>query len=189
LKKIKSGETLRLVGPLGKGFGHTAPINRQSQLLLVGGGVGIPPLLHWAEHLLKTKKVSKARIHIFLGARNKTLLLCENDFKKLGVTLHLATDDGSKGEKGFVTGILRKFLDEKVTPTQIFTCGPTPMLKAVSALAGEYEIPCEVSVEVPMACGFGACLGCAMPVKNGKDTRFAIACVEGPVFRGQDIVW
>ncbi len=209
LSRKKKGDAVWAVGPLGNGF-TLAGSKDLFRSLLVGGGVGIPPLVHLAEELLK-KKVKKENIHVFLGARNKSLLLCEKDFKKLGVYLHIATDDGSKGSKGFVTKILEEFISSDL---KIFTCGPTPMLKAVSAVAHKHKIPCEVSVEEPMACGFGACLGCAIKVKNQGDRRretgykntypvsrilspeypssecrFAIACTEGPVFNSEDIVW
>ena len=221
--------------------------------LLVGGGVGIPPLYHLARELVK-RKIAKDNIHVFLGARDKTLLLCEKDFKMLGVKLHLATNNGSKGKRGFVTELLEEYLyrtssdsrhsevtlrlrsgqapspknlkneilrfaqdDVKLSDSaRIYACGPTPMLKAVSMFSRKYEIPCEVSVEEPMACGFGACLGCAIKVnervtygaqatsshpreftlRSGgqaatKDPcyRFAMACSEGPVFQAEDIVW
>ena len=187
LQKAKKGDILRVIGPLGNGFDEQSRTTR----LLVGGGVGIPPLFHLTQVLLKNG-ISKDQIHVFLGARNKLLLLCETDFKKLGVHLHLATDDGSKGTKGFVTRILEDFLMQKKNSVKISTCGPTPMLKAVSNVAERYETPCEVSVEVPMACGFGACLGCAMTVQDAKSesgVRYAVACMEGPVFCGKDIVW
>ncbi len=186
LARKKKGEEVWIVGPLGNGFSVSGSKNRLA--LLVGGGVGIPPLYHLAQELLK-KKMNKKNIHVFLGARNKSLLLCEKDFDRLGVDLHLATDDGSKGRKGFITEPLEHFLAATGDSRQIYTCGPTPMLKAVSRLAARYKVPCEVSVEEPMACGFGACLGCAIEVKKGETKRFAIACCEGPVFNSKDIVW
>lgn len=196
LSEIAKGKQLWITGPLGRGF--TATIRRHGDrivntLVLVGGGVGIPPLYHLAESFIqkKTAAVRKEDVHVFLGARNKELLLCRNDFKKLGVTLHLSTDDGSLGKKGFVTESLEEFLKySNSMRTRAYTCGPTPMLKAVSALAEKYHTPCEVSVEVPMACGFGACLGCAIKVKDAAtDYRYAIACCEGPVFKAGEIVW
>jgi dihydroorotate dehydrogenase electron transfer subunit len=153
-----------------------------------------------AQTLLKTKAVPAGNIHVFLGARSKSLLLCEKDFLKLKVNLHVTTDDGSKGKKGFITGALETFLGSTAKTegcqSRMYTCGPTPMLKAVSALAVKFKTPCEVSVEVPMACGFGACLGCAIRVRSKKagdnepqDHRFAIACTEGPVFQAEDLLW
>ncbi len=250
LAQKKKGDFLWVLGPLGNGFtlgretfdegrrtkdeGRgtaqtvSSIVHRSSSIVLVGGGVGIPPLYHLAQLLVK--KMKPENIHVFLGARDKSLLLCEKEFKKLGAELHLATDDGSKGKKGFVTGILEEFIQgrqktvvssqekQKAYPstvyrllsTKIYACGPTPMLKAISLVSQKYEVPCEVSVEVPMACGFGACIGCAIKVRSQKtedrrqklqknlssdvchlssEHRYAIACTEGPVFQAKDILW
>ena len=197
LSKLKKGDTLSVLGPCGNGFGLRIEDGGwrigKRQYLMVGGGVGIPPLYHFSKQLIKNK-ISNKNIYIFLGARDKSLLLHEKEFKKLGVHLYLATDDGSCGHKGFVTQPLENFLSSILHPPssiRIYTCGPTPMMKAVSKIAQKFEGPCEVSVEVPMACGFGACLGCAVTVRDEGSTghRHAIACCEGPVFRGESIVW
>ena len=199
----RKGSGLWVLGPLGNGFSlrhserseesrsFAAKAAQDDSYLLVGGGVGIPPLYHLAQ-TFKDKK----NIHVFLGARNRSLLLCEKEFKKLGVNLHLATDDGTKGHKGFVTDLVSHFLrplTSSLSPlTCVYACGPTPMLKAVSRVCASARVPCEVSVEVPMACGFGACLGCAVRVRKGgtdQDHRFAIACKEGPVFDAEQIIW
>jgi dihydroorotate dehydrogenase electron transfer subunit len=204
MSRVKKGGSFRILGPLGNGFWLTAA----PQAVLVGGGVGIPPLFHLAQLLVEFKRAYPAKggslpagqagafggkrsIHVFLGARNKSLLLCEKEFKKLGIHLSTATDDGTRGHKGLVTDIFGEFLKKAdASKTQVYTCGPTPMLKAVSNLSAKFKAPCQVSVEVPMACGFGACLGCAIKVKKEKgEHRFAIACTEGPVFQGSDIAW
>jgi len=193
MSKLKKGNRVAVLGPLGNGFTMSSELGvRSSEIkILVGGGVGIPPLYHFAETELISKITKKENIYVFLGARNKSLLLCEKEFKRLGVNLSVATDDGSKGPKGFVTALLASFLrtPNSELRTSIFACGPTPMLKAVSNIASEFGVTCEVSVEVPMACGFGACLGCAIKVKTDANYRFAIACVEGPVFEGSKIIW
>ena len=195
LSKTAKGESLRVLGPLGNGF--SLKPGPKENLILVGGGVGIPPLFHLARTLIKNKTADKKKIEVILGARNKSLLLCAGDFKKLGVKLTPATNDGSKGVKGLVTEPLRQSLQpisgprlSGTTPYRIYTCGPTPMLKAVSEISVKCKVPCEVSVEVPMACGFGACLGCAIAVKDeAGNQRFAIACTEGPVFESSRILW
>lgn len=194
MSKLRKRDKVAVLGPLGNGYtiGPESGVRSSQTKVLVGGGVGIPPLVHLAQTVLKNKTAKKEDIHVFLGARNKSLLLCEKEFKKMGVNLRVATDDGSKGLKGFVTALLTSFLrtSDSELRTQIYTCGPTPMLKAVSHVAGEFMMPCEVAVEVPMACGFGACLGCAIKVREQRtDFRYAIACVEGPVFDGGKIVW
>lgn len=200
LSLLRAGERVRVTGPLGNGF--SIP-KKGTTVALVGGGVGIPPLAHLAAELrtlsgarkstLRTGS-GKPEVHAFLGARTKDYLLCRAEFKAAGALVHEATDDGSKGKKGFVTEILLEFLKKEKKKPVIYACGPTPMLKAVSAIAVRERIECEVAVEEPMACGFGACLGCAIEVVNGEGStstkhRFAMACVEGPVFRAADIVW
>lgn len=199
LSLAKTGESIWATGPFGNGFmqgirGKGKGVRgKETSFLLVGGGVGIPPLYHLSEVLVKEKFTSKNNIHVFLGARDQSLLLCQKEFEKLGVQLHLTTDNGSKGPKGFVTQILEDFLVSlPLTPYRlplIFTCGPTPMLRAVSAISQKYEAPCQVSVEEPMACGFGACIGCAIKVKSATGHRFAMACSEGPVFLAENIIW
>ncbi len=224
LAQKKKGDFLWVLAPLGNGFtlGRKTMDERRGEtnIVLVGGGVGIPPLYHLAQQVIKRKLISSKNIRVFLGARHKSFLLCEKDFEKLGVRLEAATDDGSKGYKGFVTNILEDFLLSPIAhrPSPlVYACGPTPMLKAVSLVSQKYEVPCEVSVEVPMACGFGACIGCAIKVnelatcgakatssrqsefilrrggpaatKDPKNYRFAIACTEGPVFQAKDIIW
>ena len=207
LAQARRGDLFWVLGPLGNGF--TVP--RLSSIaprhiVLVGGGVGIPPLYHLAQSFS-----NRANVHVFLGARSINLLLCEKDFKKLKVNLYLSTDDGSKGQKGLVTKTLEGFLkSQDHKSVKLFTCGPTPMLKAVSALALKFKMDCEVSVEEPMACGFGVCLGCAVKIRSkvegGRskksdhpstfhlppstcDIRYAMACTEGPVFRAEEIQW
>lgn len=184
LAQKKKGDRLTVLGPLGNGF-RVLDKKSAARVLLVGGGVGIPPLYHFA----KDAGVRAARIEVFLGARSKALLHCEKEFRALGIKLALATDDGSRGKKGFVTELLDDALalgSDPKTDLIIYACGPTPMLKAVSALAAKYGVNCQVSVEEPMPCGFGACLGCAIKVKGG---RYAMACCEGPVFDSRDILW
>ncbi|HTL70997.1 MAG TPA: dihydroorotate dehydrogenase electron transfer subunit [Candidatus Eisenbacteria bacterium] len=198
LSLAKKGDTLSVAGPFGRPFTHEARRNSDrivNVAALVGGGVGIPPLFHLAQFLQKpVSGVPKSNVHVFLGARHKSLLLCEKEFRSIGVTPVMTTDDGSRGRRGLVTGPLEDFL-RKANPmrTRVYTCGPTPMLAAVSALSEKYGVACEASVEVPMACGFGACLGCAIKVKGNPSSdvpyRFAIACCEGPVFPGSEVLW
>lgn len=189
MENFKKGDRPAVLGPLGKGFSMPrGPLER----VLVGGGVGIPPLYHLVQTLARTDKKALQGTRVLLGARDKSLLLCEKDFKKAGVSLAVATDDGSKGKKGFVTSLLTEHLKKNHSDNvRVFSCGPTPMLKAVSLVAAEFGVPCETSVEVPMACGFGACLGCAIKVKGDTpgSHRFAIACCEGPVFEGSKVLW
>jgi len=209
ISEKKKGDSLVVLGPLGRGFSRA---KNAGGVGLVGGGVGIPPLFHLAKVLLADKKLcfKPKDIHVFLGARNKSLLHCEKEFKRMGVDLRVVTDDGSRGQKGFVTQLVDEFLTgpraavgRSPVPGAVGgrglvlrACGPTPMLAAVSQLAAKYETPCEVSVEEPMPCGFGACLGCAIKVKasgkgaeDGQGYRYAISCCEGPVFDSCEVIW
>jgi len=194
----KKGELLKVLGPLGNGF---SPAKKKGDLfLLIGGGVGIPPLAHLARNLLDKRICKKEDLRVLLGARSKDLVLCEKEFKHLGVSVETATDDGSKGKKGFVTDLFSSRLCS-VDPfrVQTFACGPTPMLRAVSILAMKFGVRCEISLETPMACGFGACMGCAVKVREGeacgcesggqKKFKYALACKEGPVFKAEKILW
>jgi len=204
LSKKKKGEKLLVLGPLGNGFNHIKKkktlAKRQKIIIIVGGGVGIPPLYHLIKNLLMNKKakVNAKDIYVFLGARKKSYLHCSKDLKKLKVHLRMSTDDGSYGHKGLITECLDDFLylnGSLIDEMTIYTCGPTPMLKAVSTLSFKYDVDCQVSVEEPMPCGFGACLGCAIKVHNETtrdndiDYRYAITCCEGPVFDARDIIW
>jgi len=198
LSEKKRGDKLRVMGPLGNGWpqnlfaGGLPDENRPA--VLIGGGVGIPPLLHLCRYWRKkgSRRLSKG-VRVFLGARNKRCLLCEAEFRKLGIKPVSATDDGSRGSRGTVTDALDEMMGRDPLlvsgNARFFACGPDPMLRAVSTLAEKYDLNCQISVEEPMACGFGACLGCAVKVKDGEEFRYAMACKEGPVFNAREIIW
>lgn len=175
LAELKSGDTLNVMLPLGNGFG--LPEGGQKELLLVGGGVGIAPLLQLGAELQAAGYSPK----FLLGARSAKDLLQLDEFGKYG-ELFMTTEDGSMGEKGFVTNhsVLKNVKFDK-----IFTCGPTPMMKAVAAYASAENIDCEVSLENTMACGLGACLCCVTDTKEGHKC----VCTDGPVFNIKDLKW
>jgi dihydroorotate dehydrogenase electron transfer subunit len=181
LTTAKTGQTLNLLGPLGKGF----PLpDKKSVPLLIAGGSGFPPL-----HFLVQRHRSRA--HLFLGARNKECLpppSIVRSFKETAEKVHIATDDGSVGVQGTSTDILNAFLIkmEQKARLVLYACGPHAMLAAVSRIAAEHAIPCYVSMEERMACGLGACMGCSIPMKAGGYKR---ACKEGPVFDSREIDW
>ena len=192
LAQKKGGELLDIIGPLGNGF-NMDPGPRSLAPVLVAGGNGVAPLLFLAERLVSKNK----NVHVLIGGRSKSHVLCEKDFKKLGANVKIATEDGSKGHKGLVTDLLNDFLrntnDER--RTTIYTCGPTEMLKTVAAIAREDNIPCQVSLEERMACGVGVCLGCPVKVKiTGYGLRvtgyeYKMVCKDGPVFSAEEIAW
>lgn len=167
LAELKEGDSLNMVYPLGHGF--STEIDSGSRALLVGGGAGIAPLLHLAK-VLVTKGI---RPTILLGGRTAELIPVRDDFKPYG-DLCIATDDGSLGHKGLV--ISHSAFAEHYDI--IYTCGPTPMMKAVARSAEERGIRCEVSLENMMACGVGACLCCVTDTDEGH----RCVCKDGPVF-------
>lgn len=175
LGELKPGDLLNCVLPLGNGFtSHLSPL--ASHPLLVGGGVGVAPLLYLGAELQR----QGVEPTFLLGGRTKTDLLELELFKKFG-RVCVTTEDGSLGEKGFVTN--HSVLNE--TFDQIFTCGPTPMMKAVARYANEKAIGCEASLENLMACGLGACLCCVEKTTEGN----LCVCKEGPVFNIKRLLW
>ncbi|NMA73391.1 MAG: dihydroorotate dehydrogenase electron transfer subunit [Bacteroidales bacterium] len=175
LAETKVGETLNAILPLGSTF--TLPEDTTQSLLLVGGGVGVAPLLFLGGELKK-----RGFNPIFLlGARTHKDLLQLSDFERFGQVL-TTTEDGSHGEKGFVTA--HSVLQE-ASFDMIYTCGPRPMMKAVAALAKQKGIECEVSLENMMACGIGACLCCVEETTRGN----VCTCTEGPVFNTKELLW
>jgi dihydroorotate dehydrogenase electron transfer subunit len=172
--EMRSGERLNLLVPLGNSF--TIP-SIPGNYLLVGGGVGTAPLLFLAKKLHE----SGYSADFLLGGASEKNILQRSDFKKYG-TLYYTTEDGSLGEKGYVTH--HSLLQDKKYDF-IFTCGPKPMMVAVARYARERAIGCEVSLENLMACGFGACLCCVEKTKRGH----ICACTEGPVFDINELTW
>lgn len=167
LAELQVGDKLNIVYPLGHGF--TLDLKPQTSALLVGGGAGIAPLLH----LSKALKARGVECTILLGGRTADLIPVRDEFLPYG-TLCLATDDGSLGHKGLV--ISHPAFSEHYN--MIYTCGPTPMMKAVARSAAERGIRCEVSLENMMACGVGACLCCVTDTDQGH----RCVCKDGPVF-------
>jgi len=161
LARLREGEGLWVTGPLGIGF--TPP--ERGRALLVGGGIGAAPLLCWRDELAPEAAV-------LLGFRSGAHAEAAALFPGASV----ATDDGSVGRQGFVTELLREELDRDSDAT-VYACGPPPMLEAVRALCAEREVPAQLAMESGMACGFGACMGCVVPTKNG----YVRLCVDGPV--------
>ncbi len=175
LAELKEGDKLNILFPLGNGF---SPIKANGErVLLVGGGVGVAPLLDYGRYLKENGAVPV----FLLGARSKNDLLELDLFKNIG-NLYITTEDGSEGEKGFVTqhSILTNTHFDRIS-----TCGPKPMMVAVAKFAKANNIPCEVSLENMMACGLGACLCCVEKTVKGN----VCVCKEGPVFNIEDLTW
>lgn len=182
LARLNPGDVLNAVMPLGNSFsmegeGFSDSFNPSDSLLLIGGGVGTAPMLYLGNELQK----KGYRPVFLLGARSKGDLLQLEDFRAVG-ELFTTTEDGSYGEKGFVT---HHSLLQNRDFDRIYCCGPKPMMVAVARYATEKGISCELSLENKMACGVGACLCC---VENTKEGHKCV-CNEGPVFNSKDLLW
>lgn len=176
LAQLNAGDTLNVMLPLGNGF--TMPKESTAKHLLVGGGVGVAPLLY----LGKKIKEQGGEATFLLGARTAKDLLMIDDFKAVG-RVFVTTEDGSEGEKGFVTN--HSILSNEVFD-MISTCGPKPMMVAVAKYAAKTDTECEVSLENKMACGLGACLCC---VEKTQDKGNVCICTEGPVINSKRLEW
>lgn len=186
LAELKRGDLLEVRGPLGKGF----ILDKDQEPILVAGGMGVAPLLFLAEFWKGTQKKGARKFpKLFIGARTQKELLCFKEFERAGVEIWAATDDGSFGEKGLVTDLLKKKILEPSPGQVLLVCGPTPMLKAVRSWAVRKRIPCQLSLEAHMACGLGACLGCVVARKEGPGFVYAKVCQEGPVFDAHEVLW
>ena len=194
-------------GPLGNGF-HLKPADEDCHLIMVAGGIGQTPFLTFAKECLGKEKYGAdksknggrtakqiSKVSLCYGARNEKHLAGVEDFRSIGVEVHVATDDGSAGHAGFVTELLAELLENSndeanEIPTRIVCCGPEPMMEAVAGIAQQSSVPCEVSLETPMACGLGICFSCVTKVKQSDGSwDFKRTCVDGPVFGSDKIVW
>ena len=189
LSELRSHASVDMIGPLGRGF--QLP-KRRAHCLLVGGGIGATPLFFLADEL----RNAGHRVDLVLGARSANLLLNPIEARRLGSVCAMTTDDGSAGEQGIVTDVLPDMI-ERCHSEVIYACGPHPMLAAVSGVAVHQKLPVQVAVEELMACGYGVCMTCVMPLrgKAKKDQApedaivYARSCTEGPVFNGGNVIW
>lgn len=182
LSQAKRGTRLTCLGPLGKGFKPTPGL---SPAVLLAGGMGVAPLLFLAHLLAKEQK----KILLFYGVASITELLPLKKFLPPQVELHLATDDGTSGYRGPVTALLAEALQGGLKPGEMFACGPRPMLQAVAGQNRGWNFPLQVSLEERMACGLGACQGCAVKIRQGGESSYRMVCCDGPVFDGQEVIW
>jgi len=182
LSSLKTGHSLTVLGPLGNGF----PEKRGSEVIYAGGGCGLPPLLY--DIARNRKKGSTPRI--FAGFRTASEAALKEEFEACGAEVIIATDDGSSGEKGLVTDILKKYLESLQSECIIFSSGPMAMQKAVADLCKSFNVQGYLCLERYMACGFGVCQSCVQPVNAGKGgIEYVRVCTEGPVFTSSQIVW
>jgi dihydroorotate dehydrogenase electron transfer subunit len=192
LAALRPGDRLDVLGPLGNGFDCSTDAR---DVAIVAGGVGIASVLLAARAFIECG----ARVRLFYGARTAELLVDAQRFAHAGCELVLATDDGSVGERGFVTDCLTR----APKPGTIVACGPTPMLRAVARIANELHVPAQLSLEETFGCGVGGCWGCVVPIaresaqapsfppaeRDGSDVVYARVCREGPVFWAHELRW
>ncbi len=175
--QLKPNDTIKIMGALGNGFAVSSNVLEH---LIVGGGIGTPPLLELTKSL-------RGNVTVVLGFRSNPILV--EAFEKLGATVLVATDDGSVGVKGNVITVLNS-LDK--TFDHLYACGPTVMLNAVSKWANEKKIDAQVSLEERMACAIGACVGCVVKIKDATSAgefSYKKVCKDGPVFKSDEVIF
>ncbi|WP_270738923.1 dihydroorotate dehydrogenase electron transfer subunit [Massilioclostridium coli] len=176
MTRINQGDMIDLLAPLGHGFTLLEP---EKPIVVLGGGIGVPPMLEVAKHYGTQAKA-------IIGFQTASKVILKEDFTQYGADVTVCTDDGTMGVHGFVTQALEEHLKQS-TPAMIYACGPKPMLKGIVEMAKQHNIPCEVSLEERMACGVGACLVCQCKlVKNGEEFS-AHVCKDGPVFPAEEV--
>lgn len=196
LSSCRAGDRLPVWGPLGNGFGP-AP-DPAGPVLLVAGGIGQTPFLalgQWwrgaAEYGGRDAGPGRATsVTLLYGIRTADLAAGVEDCRAAGIAVEIATDDGSAGHHGYVTELLARRLKRGERPARLIGCGPPAMLAALARLAAEYAVPCEVSLENHMACGFGACFSCVAPIRQADGAiDLRRVCVEGPIFPSDAVAW
>ena len=189
LPAVPAGSTLEVWGPLGNGF---PPPHTGGHVGLVAGGIGQTPFLAHLRELLGARgyggqpvRRSAERVSLWYGVRTAALAAGVEDFRAAGADVHLASDDGSVGHRGFVTDLLTP----AAMPGHLFGCGPEPMLHVLAGIAERHGIPCHLSLETPMACGVGICFSCVTKVKTADGWDYRRVCVDGPVFDAACLAW
>lgn len=172
MSKMRVGDEVEILAPLGNGF----KIQEGKRYCMIGGGIGVPPMLYTAKQTENPLVIT--------GFRNKDLVILQEDFKEAGAEVILCTDDGSAGVHGFVTDVLKEHLDEI---DEVCACGPTPMLKAIAQVCKD-KVPCQISLEERMGCGIGACLVCACKTKLADGEGYTHVCKNGPVYNAEEVV-
>lgn len=183
LRRMEPGQEADIIGPLGEGFWIEPAVWRA---VVVGGGIGVAPLPPLVKELLSRQ----IEVTVLAGVRSAEWLPLCRWLRQPGATVREATDDGSSGFAGPVTGLLSLLLDSGGAD-MIYACGPRGMLREVARLAARYAVPCQVSLEERMGCGLGACLSCVGKVKTASGGEFAYkrVCTDGPVFAAEEVLW
>ena len=193
LSQLHAGTQLQVWGPLGNGFA----LPECDHLVMVAGGIGQTPFYMLAEETLGLRKFAGrngrvTKVSLLFGTRNKNRLACLDEFRELGADVHIATEDGSEGTRGFVTGLIAPAIARAGLPqVAIACCGPHPMLHAAFRVAQSLgQLPCYVSLESPMACGLGICFSCVVKYRDEHgEPDYVRTCIEGPVFDAYRLIW
>lgn len=192
LAGLLPGDRVDLWGPLG----NTFPEHVTGHLVIVAGGIGQTPFVGVIRELLGLRVYGGIRpakrprkVTVLYGTRTKEFLAGVAEFEATGATLRIATDDGSAGHRGYVTELVSAELASSDPPEAIFGCGPEPMLERLARIAAEANIPCWVSLETKMACGYGVCFSCVAPIKDQTGWDYRRVCLEGPIFPAARIEW
>jgi dihydroorotate dehydrogenase electron transfer subunit len=196
LSRLRPGDPVITWGPLGNGFGPSPG----GSVIFVAGGIGQTPFLALGRWWMgqgdygdePTDPTSKPvdSVTLLYGVRSADLAAGVGDFERAGIAVELATDDGSIGHRGYVTDLLAARLERGERPSKVVGCGPPAMLAALSKLVERHGIPCDLSMENHMACGFGACFSCVAPIRQADgSTDLRRVCVEGPIFPSRDVIW
>jgi dihydroorotate dehydrogenase electron transfer subunit len=189
LATLRAGERVEVWGPLGNGFPDLPDLDH---IALVAGGIGQTPFLAHIRDLLgergyggrPPRRVAQ-RVSLYYGIRTGDLAAGVEDFRQAGATVHLASDDGSLGFRGFVT----QLLEQHERPRHLVGCGPEPMLRALASVARRWNVPCHLSLETPMACGVGICFSCVTRVRTADGWDYRRVCVDGPIFDAASLAW
>ena len=179
ISSINEGDNMDIVGPLGgKGFELS---DKSKRAVIIGGGIGTPPLLPIAEHY-------GSNAVVITGFRSADAVILQKDYIKSGADVILCTDDGTAGRKGFVTQALSEVL-EKETPDMVYACGPMPMLRGVAKMCLDKGIRTQVSLEERMGCGLGGCLVCVCRTQKNDEEVYSHVCKDGPVFEAEEVLF
>ena len=179
---LRTGDMVDVFGPLGNGF---LLDSGKKDIIMVAGGIGIASFYLLAESC----QLSAISLKLLFGGRGKDDLPDLEGFKKLDIAMKISTQDGSVGKKGLVTDLLKKEVTKK-DDCVVYACGPKGMLKEVAKIAEDADVPCHVSLDNAMACGMGACLGCAVKVRSQNNSEiYKMVCKDGPLFNAREIEW
>ncbi len=188
LSLLDKGKEISLLGPLGNGYS----INHDfKHVILIAGGIGVSPLTFLAAHLNAALKVSSFEITAYIGGRQGCALAGLERFSTYCSDIRICTDDGSMGYQGLVTDLFEREINRySAKDSCIYACGPEGMMRRIAEVLRDFPFSCQISVEERMACGLGACLGCAVPIKTSSGTvEYQRVCKDGPVFDIRRLIW